>query len=125
MKNILFVFLGGGLGSLLRYLMSKWIVTQKGSFPWATLLTNLLGCFIIGLLLGWVLKTNEHRSELYLLLAIGFCGGLTTFSTFSLEGLSLLKTGDYSTFVFYILSSLIGGISFVGIGHYLYNLGNY
>jgi len=124
MKNIFFVFLGGGLGSLLRYLMSKWIITPKGAFPWTTLLTNLLGCFIIGLLLGWVLKTNELRSELYLLLAIGFCGGLTTFSTFSLEGLSLLKTGDYYTFIYYVLGSLIGGITLVGFGHYLFNLGN-
>src|SRR6056300_49085 len=120
MKSLLYVFLGGGLGSLFRFLISKFISSSKNGFPWSTLLANYVGCLLIGVLLGWAIKNNTTRSDLYLLLVIGFCGGLTTFSTFSLEGLSFLKSGDYTIFISYSLASVLGGIAFVGLGHYLY-----
>ena len=124
MKSFFYVFIGGGLGSIFRFLISKLISVSKGGFPWPTIFANLIGCFLIGLLLGWVIKNNGERSELYFLLIVGFCGGLTTFSTFSNEGLLFLKSADYSNFLIYLLSSVIGGIAFVGLGYYIFRLGN-
>ena len=124
MKSFFYVFIGGGLGSIFRFAISKLISVTKGGFPWPTIFTNLIGCFLIGLLLGWVIKNNGERSELYFLLIVGFCGGLTTFSTFSNEGLLFLKSADYSNFLIYLLSSVIGGIAFVGLGYYIFRLGN-
>jgi len=124
MKSFLYVFLGGGIGSLIRFLISRFITVSKNNFPWPTLLANFTGCFLIGILFGWVLKNNSERSDLYLFLAMGFCGGLTTFSTFSLEGLTFLKSGDYTSFISYTLCSVLGGIAFVGLGYYLFRLGN-
>lgn len=117
MKNILLVFLCGGLGSITRFLIGKWIQVSKNSFPWPTLLANFIGCFLIGFLLGWILKNQTERSDLYLFAAIGFCGGLTTFSTFSMENLHFLRSGDLSTFIGYTLLSILGGLLFVGLGH--------
>ena len=122
MKSLVYVFLGGGLGSLFRFLLSKFITTSKNGFPWSTLFANFIGCLLIGILFGWAIKNNNLRSDLYLLLAVGFCGGLTTFSTLSLEGLSFLKAGDYTSFISYVVASVVGGIVFVALGHYLFRL---
>lgn len=124
MKSFFYVFIGGGLGSIFRFAISKLISVTKDGFPWPTIFANLIGCFLIGLLLGWAIKNNGERSELYFLFIVGFCGGLTTFSTFSNEGLLFLKSADYSNFLIYILSSVIGGITLVGIGYYFFRLIN-
>ncbi len=124
MKSFLYVFVGGGLGSLFRFAISKLMTVSKYNFPWATFFSNLIGCFLIGLLLGWAIKNNSQRSELYFFLVVGFCGGLTTFSSFSLEGLTFLRSGDYTNFIGYTLSSIIGGIAFVSLGYYIFRLGS-
>ena len=124
MKSFFYVFIGGGLGSIFRFAISKLISVTKDGFPWPTIFANLIGCFLIGFLLGWAIKNNGERSELYFLFIVGFCGGLTTFSTFSNEGLLFLKSADYSNFLIYILSSVIGGITLVGIGYYFFRLIN-
>lgn len=124
MKSFFYVFIGGGLGSIFRFAISKLISVTKDGFPWPTIFANLIGCFLIGLLLGWAIKNNGERSELYFLFIVGFCGGLTTFSTFSNEGLLFLKSADYSNFLIYILSSVIGGITLVGLGYYFFRLIN-
>ena len=120
MRGFILIFIGGGLGSVFRFLISKYLEISKGSFPWATLIANFIGCFLIGLLLGWGLKNQNFRSDIFLFTTIGFCGGLTTFSTFSMENMLFLKSGDYFSFIAYSLLSLIGGILFVGLGHLLF-----
>ncbi len=124
MKNIFYIFLGGGFGSILRFAISKLFMADKSSFPWSTLIANFIGCFIIGIVLGWFINSNKQYSDLYVFLSIGFCGGLTTFSTFSVEGLAYLKNGDLLIFITYLLFSIIGGILLTALGYYIYQLGN-
>ncbi len=116
MKQLLIVGLGGGLGSILRYLTS--MLTAKyntHSFPLATFLTNVLGCFIIGLLIGYFSNSNTDHN-LKLLLITGFCGGFTTFSTFAAENVILFQNQSYLTLTFYTLASVIVGLLAVGLG---------
>lgn len=124
MKNIFYIFLGGGFGSILRYAISKLFMADKSSFPWSTLIANFIGCFIIGIVLGWFINSNKQYSDLYVFLSIGFCGGLTTFSTFSVEGLAYLKNGDLLIFITYLLFSIFGSILLTALGYYIYQLGN-
>lgn len=109
--NFLFVALGGALGAVLRYLIS--LLPYKGSFPILTLVTNLLGAFIIGVVVGIVEEKPNVNSNLILFLKTGFCGGFTTFSTFSLETFNLWDSKKYTLSVTYALLSLI--LCFTGV----------
>ncbi|WP_341484992.1 fluoride efflux transporter CrcB [Christiangramia aestuarii] len=115
MKNLILVFIGGGLGSSLRYLLSKYLNAGQ-LLPYGTFLVNILGSLILGMTLGWAIKSNTLNSPTNLLLAVGFCGGFTTFSTFSFENYSLIKSGDYLSFSVYFFGSLILGIIAVFLG---------
>ncbi|MCD8166893.1 MAG: fluoride efflux transporter CrcB [Bacteroides sp.] len=110
MKALICVFLGGGAGSLLRY--SVQLLTTRaysGHFPWSTFTVNILGSLLIGMF--YVLSEKFSLSqEVRLLLTVGFCGGFTTFSTFSADGLMLLRSGAYSSFFLYAVGSVILGI---------------
>ena len=122
-KNIVFVALGGGAGSVARYLMSPLVQrNSSGGFPWGTLVVNLVGCLAIGILYGLAQKGNLLSNELRLLLAIGFCGGFTTFSTFANEGFTLLRSGECIYFFSYIALSFLVGIFLVFVGYSLVNL---
>jgi CrcB protein len=94
--NFFFVFLGGGLGSVARFALSYCFrYPSATSFPWATLLANGLSSLILGLLLGTLAHRQDNHATMYALVATGFCGGFSTFSTFSAETVFLLKSGAW------------------------------
>ena len=121
-KDLLLVFLGGGVGSVLRYLLAcivPWLIRSLGNgqpraeaasplFPWATFAANLLGCFLLGLFCALLLRCHWPQSA-RLFLVVGLCGGFTTFSTFSNETLQLLLGGHTAVAVLYVVSSLLAG----------------
>ena len=116
-RNILLVALGGAVGSVGRYLVSK---NLEGSFPWGTLTVNIVGSLLIGFLTGLVAK-GTVSPEMKLLLVTGFCGGFTTFSTFSNESFQMLKVGDALLAALYIGGSVSLGILAVFLGMALAN----
>jgi fluoride exporter len=110
-KYILLVGLGGGIGSIARYLCQKWFATNHPyTFPWGTFIVNLAGCFLIGLIYAASEKGTPLSPQTRLFLATGFCGGFTTFSTFAFENMSLLRSGDISYFFLYTVGSVVLGI---------------
>lgn len=121
MKQALLVFVGGGLGSLLRFLLSKHLNTLSTSFFWGTFSVNILGCLILGLLTGYSLRNSNFPPEYSLLFATGFCGGFTTFSTFVLEKHQLLRDGAWLPFLAYLGLSIATGYLFLWLGFALSN----
>ena len=121
MKSFLLVFLGGGLGSSLRYLVSVTMNQYSKVLPFGTFTVNMLGCLLIGLILGYAQRENTLTSNQTLLLATGFCGGFTTFSAFANENLELIKNGELFNFSVYTIGSVLIGILAVFIGFYLTN----
>ena len=107
-KNILLIGLGGGIGSMCRYWAS--LLLMNKSFPVATLLINISGSFIIGLVAAYALKNEWFAANWKLFLATGICGGFTTFSAFSLENLQLLQQGKYLWALLYIAASIVLGL---------------
>jgi len=112
--NYLWVFISGGIGSVLRYAAGLCIGTA--AFPWATLAVNVGGSFAIGVFGGWSERFGWSEA-VRLALTVGLCGGFTTFSTFSKESLALVQSGRWSAFTLYALGSLVIGIAAVAIGY--------
>ncbi len=116
-KNLILVAIGGASGSVLRYLV-HWIVSKKSysTFPYQTFLVNIIGCLLIGLLVGYLYKYNTENESLKLLLITGFCGGFTTFSAFGLENVNMIQNQNYQLALIYTSLSLILGILAVSLG---------
>ena len=117
MKQLLIVFVGGGMGTVMRFLIGKLLPYSGKGFPWSTFCANLIGCLLIGLLTGYFLRNSgENQSSMVLFATIGFCGGFTTFSSFAHENLSFIRSGDYSMLLVYSLISFSAGIVMVYLG---------
>jgi len=119
MKQFALVFIGGGFGSALRFLIGKWLNNPNNGIPYGTFTANVLGSFLIGIILGYVVKNQSIGQTTALLLATGFCGGFTTFSTFAYENHIFLKSGDFLSFAVYTLASIILGFVAVFLGMWL------
>ena len=111
--------MGGGFGSALRFIIGKWLNNTENGIPYGTFAANIIGSLLIGIILGFAAK-NESLSESHtLLLATGFCGGFTTFSTFAYENHVLLKSGDFVSFAIYTIASFTLGFLAVFLGMHL------
>lgn len=108
------IFVGGGLGSLCRFGLGEWL-NRSEAYPWGTLLANGLSCIILGILVGLASK-QSLSGELRLLLITGFCGGFSTFSTFSNELLQMLRQANYLAAGSYLLGSIVFGLLAIWLG---------
>lgn len=117
-NNFLIVLVGGSIGSGARYLTASYFTRSfPAAFPYGTFIVNISGCMLIGFIYGLSERNGWPSNQLRLFLTTGFCGGYTTFSSFTYENIKLLQSGDYLTFSIYSLASfalcLLGG--FIGI----------
>ena len=119
MKQLLLVFIGGGFGSTLRYIIGKYMNSTETGIPWGTFTANILGSLLIGIILGLAAKNDTLSSNQTLLLATGFCGGFTTFSAFAYENHVFLKAGDFTSFAMYTIGSFVVGFLAVFLGLFL------
>lgn len=115
--NVVWVFIGGGLGSVCRYWLGRHFNADSG-LPWGTFLANALSCILLGYLLAQYARTGISPPSRWLL-AVGFCGGFSTFSTFSGELVSLYQAGGWFAMATYLLISLICGVLGILLGAWL------
>ena len=117
-KSLLIVGTGSFIGGAMRYLLSTLMKNVCGQgFPWGTLMVNLLGCFLFGMLFAVFGKSNATDNTLYLLLTPGICGGFTTFSTFANESVQMLQQGNTWGFVGYVATSVVAGLALIALGY--------
>ncbi len=109
--NFIVVFLGGGFGSILRYLMS--LLCKNNAFHLGTLSSNLISSVILGLLLAFYEKGQKPNDLLYLFIGMGLCGGFSTFSTFSVENFLLFKNAHYNLLILNVTLNIF--LCFLGI----------
>jgi CrcB protein len=110
-KHILLIGLGGGIGSIARYLCQRWVANYyPHQFPWGTFAVNITGCLLIGIFWGLSFRSFDTNESWKLFLMTGLCGGFTTFSAFTLEGVGLLKENRTGLFFLYIAGSVIAGL---------------
>jgi fluoride exporter len=123
MARFLYLLVGGGIGTIVRFLLSTWALQTYGpGFPFGTLVVNLLGCFIIGIFAGLPEGANSLTPTLRLILMTGFLGGLTTFSTYEYESFLLTKDGAIWKAMLNLGGSMILGFITVFIGYWVIRL---
>jgi CrcB protein len=113
MRALLWVAMGGGAGSALRFGIQRWL--NIGPFAWGTLLVNFAGCLLIGML--WAISIRGLSDNNRQLLMSGFCGGFTTLSAFTLESNILLQQGRTGLFFLYGAATLLGGLGATFVGY--------
>ena len=121
-ETFLIIGLGGFVGANMRYLISVWVVARLGStFPWGTLLINLTGSFLLAVFLAWAANRTSLDPRVRLLIATGFFGAYTTFSTYANESVALLQAGDWIGGVGNLLGTnvvcIVGAVIGLAIGH--------
>ncbi|MBS1588895.1 MAG: fluoride efflux transporter CrcB [Bacteroidetes bacterium] len=121
-RVFIMVGVGGAAGSMLRYAIGLFFQRYfQPSFPFSTLFINLLGCLLIGFLFGLADKQAWMQGNVLLLLATGFCGGFTTFSTFALENIGLIQQAQFFSATFYSLLSVGLGLALCRLGMFIAN----
>lgn len=119
-RTTLIVALGGGVGSALRFLISKFVqANTTGTFPYHTFAVNVVGCLLIGFFYGLAARGHLGNNTTALLLTTGLCGGFTTFSTFCNENLTLLRSDNALIAMLYAVSSLLCGLIAVFLGYWI------
>ena len=120
LKSLLIVGTGSFIGGAMRYLLSTYIKNMYGqTFPWGTLVVNLLGCFVFGIIFALFSKHNSTDYTFCLLLTTGICGGFTTFSTFANESVQMIQNGNIGEFIGYMATSVIVGIALIALGYWI------
>lgn len=121
--NYLIIALGGGIGSALRYAVSKFVQdSTNGAFPYHTFAVNIVGCLLIGLFYGLAARGHLGNNATTLLLTTGLCGGFTTFSTFCNENIALLRGDNALTALVYVASSVFCGLLAVALGYLIIDI---
>ncbi|HWD89564.1 MAG TPA: fluoride efflux transporter CrcB [Mucilaginibacter sp.] len=111
MQAVLLIFVGGGIGSLLRYGLSRLVNNNVIShFPFGTFIVNIIGCFFIGFFIFYTERYQDTVQEWRLFLVTGLCGGFTTFSAFSMENVQLMTDGRIGVAFLYIIASVALGL---------------
>lgn len=116
MEKYIAVAIGGAVGALCRMALGEWVMTKVSSFPYGTIVVNLIGCLIIGLVLGLYMQKPDLSPLARFFLVVGGLGAFTTFSTFAFEMLQLMMTESYVQAFFYGFIQVVGGLILCWIG---------